>query len=121
MRCLCSKGNTSVVEVSARHGSTATYSGDGGDGGSSYRHITFTSSFNQFQSSRTPPKPQSHTHASTATPSNPKSTARQILGKSFQDISKFYSLGQILGKGKLGITYFCTENSTGLNMLVRLY
>jgi calcium-dependent protein kinase len=49
------------------------------------------------------------------TPSNPKSTARHILGKPFQDISKFYSLGQILGKGKLGIAYFCTENSTGLN------
>jgi len=56
-----------------------------------------------------------HTHTSTVTPSNPKSTIRHIPGKPFQDISKFYSFGQILGKGKLGITYFCTENSTGLN------
>jgi calcium-dependent protein kinase len=42
-------------------------------------------------------------------------TDTTILGKPFEDIKKFYTLGKELGRGQFGITYFCTENSTGLN------
>ncbi|CAL1372655.1 unnamed protein product [Linum trigynum] len=36
-----------------------------------------------------------------------------ILGKPFEDIRRFYTLGKELGRGQFGITYLCTENSTG--------
>ncbi|KAL5775357.1 hypothetical protein ACOSP7_012914 [Xanthoceras sorbifolium] len=36
-----------------------------------------------------------------------------ILGKSFEDIKQHYTLGKELGRGQFGITYLCTENSTG--------
>ncbi|KAJ7967687.1 Calcium-dependent protein kinase [Quillaja saponaria] len=38
-----------------------------------------------------------------------------ILGKHFEDIKKYYTLGKELGRGHFGITYLCTENSTGRN------
>ncbi|KAK6932309.1 EF-hand domain [Dillenia turbinata] len=37
-----------------------------------------------------------------------------ILGKPFEDVRAFYTLGKELGRGQFGITYYCTENSTGL-------
>ncbi|CAL0309759.1 unnamed protein product [Lupinus luteus] len=37
-----------------------------------------------------------------------------ILGKPFEDVKQFYSLGKELGRGQFGVTYLCTENSTGL-------
>ncbi|ONI09970.1 hypothetical protein PRUPE_4G021300 [Prunus persica] len=36
-----------------------------------------------------------------------------ILGKPFDDIKQYYTLGKELGRGQFGITYLCTENSTG--------
>ncbi|OVA06601.1 Protein kinase domain [Macleaya cordata] len=36
-----------------------------------------------------------------------------ILGKPFEDVKKLYTLGKELGRGQFGITYLCTENSTG--------
>ncbi|XVE51117.1 hypothetical protein DITRI_Ditri02bG0013200 [Diplodiscus trichospermus] len=36
-----------------------------------------------------------------------------ILGKPLEDIKQYYTLGKELGKGQFGITYLCTENSTG--------
>lgn len=36
-----------------------------------------------------------------------------ILGKPFENIKKFYTLGKELGRGQFGITYICTENSSG--------
>ncbi|WCJ20224.1 Calcium-dependent protein kinase [Euphorbia peplus] len=36
-----------------------------------------------------------------------------ILGKPLEDIKQFYTLGKELGRGQFGITYLCTENSTG--------
>ncbi|XP_021766877.1 calcium-dependent protein kinase 2-like [Chenopodium quinoa] len=36
-----------------------------------------------------------------------------ILGKPFEDIRSHYKLGKELGRGQFGITYLCTENSTG--------
>ncbi|KAK9151779.1 hypothetical protein Syun_010088 [Stephania yunnanensis] len=36
-----------------------------------------------------------------------------ILGKQFEDVRGLYSIGKELGRGQFGITYLCTEISTG--------
>ena len=36
-----------------------------------------------------------------------------ILGKPFDDIKQYYTLSKELGTGQFGVTYFCTENSSG--------
>ncbi|KAF6173322.1 hypothetical protein GIB67_027017 [Kingdonia uniflora] len=36
-----------------------------------------------------------------------------ILGKPFEDVKGYYTLGKELGRGQFGITYLCTENLTG--------
>ncbi|CAN1165757.1 Calcium-dependent protein kinase 21 [Linum perenne] len=59
------------------------------------------------------PAPTSATSAAAA-----QRTVRKpetILGKPFEDIKEFYTLGKELGRGQFGITYLCTENSTGVN------
>ncbi|KAF5192612.1 Calcium-dependent protein kinase [Thalictrum thalictroides] len=37
-----------------------------------------------------------------------------VLGKPLEDIKAFYTLGKELGRGQFGVTYLCTQNSTGL-------
>ncbi|KAG4952959.1 hypothetical protein JHK87_038553 [Glycine soja] len=37
-----------------------------------------------------------------------------ITGKPFEDVKQHYTLGKELGRGQFGVTYLCTENSTGL-------
>ncbi|CAL0310855.1 unnamed protein product [Lupinus luteus] len=37
-----------------------------------------------------------------------------ILGKPFEDVKQYYTLGKELGRGQFGVTHLCTENSTGL-------
>ncbi|PON51502.1 GPCR kinase [Parasponia andersonii] len=46
---------------------------------------------------------------------SPKHVLRSdtILGKPFEDVKQFYSIGKELGRGQFGVTYLCTENSTG--------
>ncbi|CAN8245177.1 unnamed protein product [Cochlearia groenlandica] len=50
---------------------------------------------------------------------NPKQSNLQqpepILGKPFEDIKEKYNLGRELGRGQFGITYLCTEISSGKN------
>ncbi|XP_008806408.2 calcium-dependent protein kinase 2 [Phoenix dactylifera] len=36
-----------------------------------------------------------------------------ILGKPFEDVRSFYTLGKELGRGQFGVTYLCTEIATG--------
>ncbi|XP_043690240.1 calcium-dependent protein kinase 2-like [Telopea speciosissima] len=36
-----------------------------------------------------------------------------ILGKPFESVKSYYTLGKELGRGQFGVTYLCTENSTG--------
>ncbi|KAA8523676.1 hypothetical protein F0562_010099 [Nyssa sinensis] len=36
-----------------------------------------------------------------------------ILGKPYEDVKSHYSIGKELGRGQFGVTYLCTENSTG--------
>ncbi|PSS10364.1 Calcium-dependent protein kinase [Actinidia chinensis var. chinensis] len=42
-----------------------------------------------------------------------KSDPETILGKPFEDIKTHYRIGKELGRGQFGVTYHCTENSTG--------
>ncbi|KAL8226477.1 hypothetical protein R6Q57_016309 [Mikania cordata] len=37
-----------------------------------------------------------------------------ILGKPFEDVKEHYTMGKELGRGQFGVTYSCTQNSTGL-------
>ncbi|KAK2644479.1 hypothetical protein Ddye_019674 [Dipteronia dyeriana] len=70
------------------------------------------------------PRQQHHYHHQPPPPSQPhpqpfKSAVaavqkpETILGRSFEDIKQHYTLGKELGRGQFGITYLCTENSTG--------
>ncbi|KAH9624535.1 hypothetical protein KSS87_020290 [Heliosperma pusillum] len=43
------------------------------------------------------------------------SPVNAVLGKGLEDIRLYYTLGKELGRGRFGITYLCTENSTGVN------
>ncbi|GLT75654.1 hypothetical protein SLA2020_473590 [Shorea laevis] len=36
-----------------------------------------------------------------------------ILGKPYEDVRLHYKMGKELGKGQFGVTFLCTENSTG--------
>ncbi|GKV38815.1 hypothetical protein SLEP1_g46684 [Rubroshorea leprosula] len=36
-----------------------------------------------------------------------------ILGKPYEDVKLHYTFGKELGKGQFGVTFLCTENSTG--------
>ncbi|KAB1215199.1 Calcium-dependent protein kinase isoform 2 [Morella rubra] len=38
-----------------------------------------------------------------------------ILGKPYEDVKLYYTLGKELGRGQFGVTYLCIENSTGGN------
>lgn len=38
-----------------------------------------------------------------------------VLGKPLEDIHEHYTLGKELGRGQFGVTYLCTERSTGNN------
>ncbi|KDO62714.1 hypothetical protein CISIN_1g042392mg, partial [Citrus sinensis] len=37
-----------------------------------------------------------------------------ILGKPYEDVMLHYSFGRMLGRGRFGVTYLCTENSTNM-------
>ncbi|XP_030527313.1 calcium-dependent protein kinase 29 [Rhodamnia argentea] len=47
-------------------------------------------------------------------PLRPSYQMDTILGKPFADINALYQLDRELGRGQFGITYLCTERSTGL-------
>ncbi|GAV69710.1 Pkinase domain-containing protein/EF_hand_5 domain-containing protein [Cephalotus follicularis] len=55
-----------------------------------------------------PQKPVAHTNTT-----RPVAKPDIILGKPFEDIRQHYTLGKELGRGQFGITYLCTEKSTG--------
>ncbi|XP_044496846.1 calcium-dependent protein kinase 21-like [Mangifera indica] len=61
------------------------------------------------------PVPQAQTTPQTIAGTNTREVngPETILGKPFDDIKQFYTLGKELGRGQFGITYLCTENSTG--------
>ncbi|KAI7746794.1 hypothetical protein M8C21_007701 [Ambrosia artemisiifolia] len=57
----------------------------------------------------TNPNPRHVTHVTHGQGTDPNT----ILGKPFEDIRRYYTLGKELGRGQFGVTYLCTENSTG--------
>ncbi|WRX29751.1 Protein kinase domain - like 10 [Theobroma cacao] len=63
-----------------------------------------------------PEKPGAQTPWKPVAPApSPKPAPRvdTILGKPYEDIRMRYTIGKELGKGQFGVTYLCTENSTG--------
>ncbi|PWA89951.1 calcium-dependent protein kinase [Artemisia annua] len=77
-----------------------------------------TSNYVQETHSRQPPPPPPKQAATQPQPPvpNPRpvmgSDPNTILGKSFEDIRRYYTLGKELGRGQFGVTYLCTENAT---------
>ncbi|KAL5578846.1 hypothetical protein UlMin_011288 [Ulmus minor] len=64
------------------------------------------------------PQPQPPPEQPRAPPPPPAAAAvsvppNAILGRPSDDIKQYYTLGKELGRGQFGITYLCTENSTG--------
>ncbi|RHN57785.1 putative calcium/calmodulin-dependent protein kinase CAMK-CDPK family [Medicago truncatula] len=53
-------------------------------------------------------------HAPSPKPTVKRSDTNTIPGKQFEDVKQIYTLGKELGRGQFGVTYLCTENSTGL-------
>lgn len=37
-----------------------------------------------------------------------------LLGKPYEDVKRYYTMGKEVGRGQFGVTYLCTENSTGM-------
>ncbi|PNY11238.1 calcium-dependent protein kinase 9-like protein [Trifolium pratense] len=61
------------------------------------------------------PYQQPNKHAPRSpTPNVQRPVINTILGRKFEDVRKSYTIGKELGRGQFGVTYLCTENSTGL-------
>ncbi|XP_022926931.1 calcium-dependent protein kinase 21-like isoform X2 [Cucurbita moschata] len=64
-----------------------------------------------------PPPPPTAAHPPSASafpkPRTVQNHPETILGRPYDDIRKHYTLGKELGRGQFGITYLCTEISTG--------
>ncbi|XP_027332951.1 calcium-dependent protein kinase 2-like isoform X1 [Abrus precatorius] len=113
MGCHGSKQKKSSAEFSGYGSGTGTGTGTG-TGGSGVSYHTVQPPTTQVQASA--PKPESHVVATPPKPKQPSNLQKAeatILGKPFEDIKKHYTLGKELGRGQFGITYLCTENSSG--------
>lgn len=65
-------------------------------------------------SAQQPPSPSPIKPSPLALSPKPVHMPDTILGKPYQDVKSFYTLGKELGRGQFGVTYLCTENTTGL-------
>lgn len=102
-------------------------SGGGGGGGTDYKRIhepyvqqskysSFPANNGHERRSATPAMrvPQSALKTSFMVPSpRPAQQHATILGKPFEDVKQYYSMGRELGRGQFGVTYHCTEKATG--------
>lgn len=63
-----------------------------------------------------PPPHQPYQFAEKHAPRSPTHVHKSdtITGKPFEDVKQHYTLGKELGRGQFGVTYLCTENSSGL-------
>ncbi|CAM8986963.1 unnamed protein product [Rhodiola kirilowii] len=73
---------------------------------------------NQYRSQPTQQPQEKSANRSQFRPNGLKSPKRPVkantvLGKPFDDIKMYYTLGKELGRGQFGVTYLCTENATG--------
>ncbi|KAF5472794.1 hypothetical protein F2P56_009482 [Juglans regia] len=113
MGCCCSKRNSPKPVVNTAHGS----------GIQTYQAQPFVQTQKVSAAQTQPkPRPQPQPQPQPPIPAPPKPARPEIrsvpkpdtiLGKPFEDIKKYYTLGKELGRGQFGITYLCTENSTG--------
>jgi len=90
--CLSKKGSEPEEHIGYRHGV-----------GGGHNHKSHEPFVNQFPEKRAPQAASKHVHR-----------ADTITGKPFEDVKQHYTLGKELGRGQFGVTYLCTENSTGL-------
>ncbi|PSR98421.1 Calcium-dependent protein kinase [Actinidia chinensis var. chinensis] len=76
---------------------------------------TSTESAQTHQERHHQPPPQPKSQPPNPSPMKPvhRSDPDTILGKPFEDIKSHYTLGKELGRGQFGVTYLCTEISTG--------
>ncbi|KAF9672063.1 hypothetical protein SADUNF_Sadunf11G0001600 [Salix dunnii] len=121
MGCCCSKENAPTPAVNGHRGSATGYSRQTNQQQPPQYHQSqqkFT--VPQIQTQTPPTRPQQTQQQIPA--SRPQQTQQQtqtrpvpdtILGKPFEDIKQHYTLGKELGRGQFGVTYLCTENSTG--------
>ncbi|XP_057485788.1 calcium-dependent protein kinase 2-like [Actinidia eriantha] len=65
---------------------------------------------NHYPKSPAPSSPLPYKPAKSPRPFRSPNT---ILGKPYEDVKFHYSIGKVLGKGQFGVTYLCTELSTG--------
>lgn len=120
MGCFSSKER--VTERDIKGGRSERGGGGGGGGGRNHQ------GYQEVVVQHPPPVPAPQTAAPTQTyhqpppqpplkPSHPNTRAIQkpdtILGRPFDDIKHYYTLGKELGRGQFGVTYLCTQNSTG--------
>ncbi|KAJ6885326.1 hypothetical protein NC651_026058 [Populus alba x Populus x berolinensis] len=111
MGCCGSKGNAPTPDVNGYRGPATGYPRQ-------TNQQQQPPQFHQSQQKVTLPQIQTQTP-----PTRPQQTQQQtpptrpvpdsILGKPFEDIKQHYALGKELGRGQFGVTYLCTENSTG--------
>lgn len=93
--------------------------GSAGGGTAGYQQINQNY---QKPAARYDPPTQTHHAPPPPPPSAPKPQEavqrlepNNILGKPFEDLKSMYSMGKELGRGQFGVTYMCTEISTGQN------
>ncbi|CAI9292555.1 unnamed protein product [Lactuca saligna] len=83
------------------------------------QHETHQHHHHHHQQQPPPPQPQQAPPPPNPAPPPPNPRPSQgsdpntILGKPFEDIRRHYTLGKELGRGQFGVTYLCTENSSG--------
>ncbi|KAF7149625.1 hypothetical protein RHSIM_Rhsim02G0107000 [Rhododendron simsii] len=100
----------------------------GGGGGGTGQHQRYQQPIVQQNYQKNPTEniqPPPQIHHQTPPPPKPRplnpsqlkpthgSDTDTILGKQFDDVRQSYRLGKELGRGQFGVTYLCTENSTG--------
>ena len=120
MGCHGSKERKSGQEVGA-HGSKNNTGGGGSaavENHQSYHTVQPPAPATQVHHAPPPPPQPEAPIVTQPKPSSQNVKAVQkdeatILEKPMEDIKKYYTLGKELGRGQFGITYLCTENSTG--------
>lgn len=97
--CL-SKSKPTEYKSSAHHRS------GGSDGGRGHHHGTHQTQIQYTKSAGPETQSPMRTQAS-------RKPVETILGKAFEDVKAHYTLGKELGRGQFGVTFLCTEISSG--------
>ncbi|KAB5533669.1 hypothetical protein DKX38_016755 [Salix brachista] len=121
MGCCGSKEKAPTPDVNGHRGSATRYSRPPNQQQPPQYHQSQQKVTVPQVQTQTPPTRPQQTHQQIPT-TRPQQTQQHtptrpvpdtILGKPFEDIKQHYTLGKELGRGQFGVTYLCTENSTG--------